>query len=90
MIDPYAHIPDDVKNMNRDAYPDVVVEKITLDYSGKPRSVETISSVHGEVPSVAQDAAKQSVADIVAERLSGDLERLLDARSELEKARSGV
>ena len=90
VIDPYAHIPDDVKNMNRDAYPDVVVEKITLDYSGKPRSVETISSVHGDAPSVAQDAAKQSVADIVAERLSGDIERLVSARSELEKARSGV
>ena len=92
VIDPYAHIPDDVKALKgRDAYPDVVVEKITLDYDGKPRSVETISSVHGDAhPALPRTPPNSPVADIVAERLSGDIERLVSARSELEKARSGV
>ena len=42
VIDPYAHIPDDVKALNgRDGYPDVVIEKVTLDYDGRPRTIET-------------------------------------------------
>ncbi len=42
VIDPYAHIPDDVKReQGRDAYPDVVIEKVTLDYEGRPRTIET-------------------------------------------------